>query len=75
MRWRSWFKLRYRHEPASTASRIKCPKCGKEMHLEDKDTSSGSDMRTYRCDYCKESHIVDFGTAIWKVLSDVRKSE
>jgi hypothetical protein len=45
------------------------------MSLEDKDTSSGSDMRTYRCDQCRESHIVDFGTATWKALSDARNSE
>lgn len=54
---------------------MKCPKCGKEMELEEKDTSSGSDMRTYRCDHCQESHIVDYGTALWKALSDARKSE
>jgi hypothetical protein len=45
------------------------------MDLEDKDTSSGSDMRTYRCHRCQGSHIVDHGTALWKVLSDARKSE
>jgi transposase-like protein len=54
---------------------MKCPKCGQEMDLEDKDTSSGSDMRTYRCHRCQESHIVDCGTALWKVLSEARKSE
>jgi hypothetical protein len=45
------------------------------MRQDEKDTSSGSDMRSYRCDHCKESHIVDHGTALWKVLSDARKSE
>jgi hypothetical protein len=29
------------------------PKCGQEMDLEDKDTSSGRDMRTYYCEPCK----------------------
>ena len=51
---------------------MKCPGCGREMDLEDKDTSSGYDMRTYRCATCGQSHIVDFGTATWKALSDAR---
>jgi len=54
---------------------MNCPKCGSAMGLEDKDTSSGRDMRTYRCGHCQESHVVDAGTALWKVLSDARKSE
>jgi len=33
---------------------MKCEKCGKEMSMEDKDTSSGRDMRTYRCDHCRK---------------------
>jgi hypothetical protein len=45
------------------------------MSLEDKDTSSGRDMRTYRCDDCGESHIVDNGIALWKVLSDAREAD
>jgi hypothetical protein len=49
---------------------MKCPKCGKEMSLEDKDTSSGRDMRAYHCDHCKKSHIVDNGIALWQALSD-----
>jgi hypothetical protein len=36
---------------------------------------SGDDMRTYRCDRCRKEHIVDFGTATWKVLSDARNSD
>lgn len=52
-----------------------CPKCGKAMCLEDKDTSSGRDMRTYYCDRCRESHIVDNGIALWKALSDAREDE
>ena len=31
---------------------MKCPKCGKEMDLYEKDTSSGRDMRTYVCRPC-----------------------
>ena len=51
------------------------PQCGREMILIDRSTMSGDDMRTYRCDRCKKEHIVDFGTATWKVLSDARKSD
>jgi hypothetical protein len=54
---------------------MKCEKCGKEMSMEDKDTSSGRDMRTYRCDHCQETHIVDNGIALWQALSDARKSD
>jgi transposase-like protein len=54
---------------------VKCPKCEKEMTLEDNDTSSGRDMRTYRCDHCQGSHIVEYGVALRKVQSGARKSE
>jgi len=54
---------------------MECPKCGRPMNLEDKDTSSGRDMRTYRCDHCGESHIVDNGIALWKILSDAREAD
>ena len=36
---------------------------------------SGDDMRTCRGGHCKKEHIVDFGTATWKVLSDARGSD
>jgi len=54
---------------------MKCEKCGQAMRLDDKDTSSGRDMRTYVCDQCQESHIVDNGIALWKVLHDARESD
>ncbi len=72
MKLPSWIKLRYRPSRASPAN---CPKCGKEMILVDRSTMSGDDMRTYRCGHCQEEHIVDFGTALWKTLSDARKSD
>lgn len=40
----------------------------------DKSTMSGNDMRTYRCDDCQEEHIVNFGTALWKILSGDREA-
>jgi hypothetical protein len=45
------------------------------MVLVDRSTMSGDDMRTYRCGHCQEEHIVDFGTALWKKLSDAGKSD
>ena len=54
---------------------MKCERCGDEMKLDDKDTSSGRDMRTYYCDHCKMSYIVDNGIALWQALSDSRKSD
>jgi hypothetical protein len=45
------------------------------MTLIDKTTFTGDDMRTYRCDDCGQEHIVNFGTALWKVLSRAREEE
>ena len=52
---------------------MKCPKCGRDMDLEEKDTSSGRDMRTYYCVGCNERLDVDAGIALWKALSEARK--
>jgi predicted RNA-binding Zn-ribbon protein involved in translation (DUF1610 family) len=75
MKLPSWIKLRYLRKPASQASLTECPKCGKEMRLVDRSSMSGNDMRTYRCDDCREEHIVDFGTALWKILSDAGQGD
>jgi hypothetical protein len=45
------------------------------MSLEEKDTSSGRDMRTYHCRQCGRSEDVDNGIALWQVLSDGREAE
>ena len=52
---------------------MKCPKCDQYMDLEEKDTSSGRDMRTYHCRTCDERVDVDNGIALWKVLHDARE--
>jgi phage FluMu protein Com len=52
---------------------MKCPKCGKEMDLYEKDTSSGRDMRTYHCRSCNKYVDEDNGVALWQVLHDARK--
>jgi transposase-like protein len=75
MKWPSWFKLSYRRRPAPPASLTQCPKCGKEMIRVEKTTMSGRDMRTYRCEPCQEEHIVDFGIALWKVMSDANQPD
>lgn len=71
MKWPAWL----RRKQASRASLTTCPKCGQEMRMVDKSTMSGDDMRTYRCDRCQEEHIVDFGIATWKAMSDARQSD
>jgi hypothetical protein len=45
------------------------------MKLEEKDTSSGLDMRTYYCPSCKERVDVDNGIALWQVLHDAREKK
>jgi predicted RNA-binding Zn-ribbon protein involved in translation (DUF1610 family) len=71
MKLPSWFK----RKPAAQASLTTCPKCGREMILIDRSTMSGDDMRTYRCEHCQEEHIVNYGVALWKVLSDANKRD
>jgi hypothetical protein len=41
----------------------------------EKFTMLGRDQRTYRCDDCQEEHEVDFGVALWKLMSDANKSD
>ena len=45
------------------------------MSLEEKDTSSGRDMRTYRCRECGRSEDVNYGIALWQLLSDAREAK
>jgi hypothetical protein len=72
MKWLSWFKPGSRRKAPSLTER---PKCGKEMVLIDKTTMTGNDMRTYRCETCEEEHVVNFGKALWQILSDAREEE
>jgi transposase-like protein len=74
MKWPSWFNTQFRRKPPAQPSLTACPTCGEEMTLVEKTTFSGNDMRTYRCDRCQKEHVVDYGVAVWKVLSDARKS-
>jgi len=52
---------------------MQCRKCGAEMVMTEKDTSSGRDMREYECRQCGHSDWEEYGTALWKILSDGRE--
>jgi predicted RNA-binding Zn-ribbon protein involved in translation (DUF1610 family) len=67
-----WFKFVRSRKPASPTA---CPQCGKEMICVERFTMTGDDLRTYRCNHCGKEHIRDFGTAMWKLMSDANKSE
>jgi uncharacterized protein YlaI len=54
---------------------MKCPTCGRYMELEEKDTSSGRDLRTYYCRFCKERVDVDNGIALWMALFDAQREK
>ena len=68
----AWLKLLRRRKPPSATA---CPTCGEEMTFVEKYTMMGDDLRTYRCNPCQQEHIIDFGTAMWKLMSDANKSE
>lgn len=70
MKWPSWLKLARTREPAPPASPTACPTCGKEMIFVEKFTMMGDDRRTCRCDSCRKERIIDFGPAMWKLMSD-----
>jgi len=44
---------------------MKCPTCGRCIDHEEKDASSGRDMRTCYCRFCNERVDVDNGIALW----------
>ena len=72
MEWPSWLKL-VRNRRSRPSSPTACPACGEEMVYVEKYTMMGDDLRTYRCDRCQKEHTVDFGTAMWKLMSDAGK--
>ncbi len=50
-----------------------CAKCGEEMRLTEKDTSSGRDIREYKCDKCGYGDWEVRGLALWQILHDDRE--
>ena len=73
MKWPFSFNAVLSRKPARSLTQ--CPRCGRQMALVEKFTMTGDDMRTYRCQHCQKEHIVNFGTAMWKLMSDANKSE
>lgn len=71
----SWFRSIFRRAHAAPPLLTQCPDCGREMLLVEKTTMTGNDMRTYRCGHCRKEHVVDFGPALWKALSDAREKD
>jgi hypothetical protein len=52
---------------------MECKHCGTEMKQVEKDTSSGRDIREYKCTECGHTDWEDRGEALWKILSDDRE--
>ena len=50
-----------------------CAKCGEEMRMTEKDTSSGRDIREYACDGCGHTDCEIRGPALWQILHDDRE--
>lgn len=50
-----------------------CAKCGEPMRMTEKDTSSGRDIREYKCDRCGHSDWEVCGPALWQILHDDRE--
>jgi DNA-directed RNA polymerase subunit M/transcription elongation factor TFIIS len=50
-----------------------CVKCGEPMRMTEKDTSSGRDIREYKCDRCGHEDWEVRGPALWQLLSDDRE--
>jgi hypothetical protein len=45
------------------------------MKFVEKFTMLGDDIRTYRCSECGLEYDLDFGIALWKLMSDVNKMD
>lgn len=52
---------------------MNCAKCGEPMRQTEKDTSSGRDIREYKCDRCGYEDWEDQGKALWQILHDDRE--
>jgi predicted RNA-binding Zn-ribbon protein involved in translation (DUF1610 family) len=52
-----------------------CSACGGEMDQIEKTTFSGRDMREFECRKCGKKEIMDYGDALWKILSDANNPE
>jgi transposase-like protein len=75
MKWRFSFCGLFRRKPRGPLSPTQCPRCGREMVFVEKFTMTGDDLRIYRCKCCRQEHTVNFGTAMWKIMSDARHKD
>jgi len=74
MKWPFSFGGIFWRKPAPPGL-TQCSVCRREMELTERTTMTGDDMRTYRCEHCNREEIVNFGPALWKVLSDARDKD
>jgi len=74
MKWPFSFDGIFWRKPAPPGL-TQCSVCRREMELIERTTMTGDDMRTYRCAHCDREEIVNFGPALWKVLSDARDKD
>jgi rubredoxin len=51
-----------------------CPRCGGRL-MHEKDTSSGTEMRSYYCPACRWMKDEDRGPALWAVMSEARRDD
>ena len=50
-----------------------CPDCAIEMDQIERTTFTGRDMREYQCPKCGRKQIVDYGKALWQILSEANE--
>jgi hypothetical protein len=50
-----------------------CPDCAIEMQQIEKTTFTGRDMREYQCLKCGRKQIIDYGKALWEILSEANE--
>ena len=71
-----WFpRFRFKPSKPPPASVTACPLCHHDMVFVEKYTMMGEDRRTYRCERCRQDHVIYFGPALWKIMSDANKAE
>jgi transposase-like protein len=75
MKWQQWFRRKDPPKPELQLASTDCPRCGRKMVFVEKFTMLGDDQRTYLCESCRKEHVLNFGTALWKLMSDANREE
>lgn len=65
--------LHYDRYPSYRLNKMTCAQCGETMTQTEKDTSSGRDIREYKCPHCGHSDWEVRGPALWQILHDDRE--